>query len=275
MRRSPSADRGRGDHGRGRPAAPDRPGRRRLVRRRPARPPQLQRRPGLRARRRRPHAARRGPAPDEPARRQPGRLPRLRPRTARVDRRPGPVVRRAGWPGWASSTATTCSATCTPSGPSAPPQRFHAGHAKSDAPDDWPPNTRRLRGAAGARRDRRLRAPGVHGLPRRLVDGPVLRRAALGRGPRTDRRRRAGRGRLDRPHLAVRRRGRGVPLPPAAVLRAAAGGHRRHRRVPVLLAGSRHRVQSARLGPGLRRTSAASRCPCRRSRRRSAPAARW
>jgi hypothetical protein len=26
-------------------------------------------------------------------------------------------------------------------GLSAPPQRFHAGHAKSDAPDDWPPNT--------------------------------------------------------------------------------------------------------------------------------------
>ena len=117
-------------------------------------------------------------------------------------------------------------------GPHAPPSRYYAGHERSDQPEDWPPNK------AACAELRALGATVGYAHPcrrsRRRRHGRVLRQPALGRGPRAGGRRRARARRLDRPALAVRRRGRRVPLPPAAVVRAAARRDRGHRRVPLL-----------------------------------------
>ena len=137
-------------------------------------------------------------------------------------------------------------------GPDGPPSRYYAGHERSDHPEDWPPNQAACDGAAGAVGDGRLPAPGVRPVRRRRRHRGVLRQPALGRGPGAGGRRRARARRLARPALPVRRRGRRVPLPPAAVVRAAAHRDRGHRRVPLLLARAGGRVQPAGLGPGLR-----------------------
>ncbi len=137
-------------------------------------------------------------------------------------------------------------------GPSAPPTRYYAGHENSDHPEDWPPNKVGVRRVARPGRHRRLRPPRARGVSGRRVDRPLLPRPAIGRGPRTRRRCRARRRRLRRPRLTHERRGRSVPLPPPALVRAAARRHRRDRRLPVLLPRSRSGLQSSGLGAGLR-----------------------
>jgi hypothetical protein len=97
----------------------------------------------------------------------------------------------------------------------------------------------------------RLCPSGIHGVPGGRVDQPLLPVPAIGRGPGAPGRCRAWAGGLRRPHLPVQRRGRGVPLSPPAVVRAAAGRHRRHRQLPVLLTHGRG-LQPARLGTCLR-----------------------
>jgi len=136
-------------------------------------------------------------------------------------------------------------------GPSAPPSRYYAGHERSDHPEDWPPNSvacQELRGLSAT-------VGYAHPAYTEFPDGSTeefLQSPAIGRGAGAGRRRRARPGRLRRPHLPVQRRGRGVPLPPPAVVRPAARRHGRHGRLPVVLARPRGGLQPAGLGPGLR-----------------------
>ena len=109
-----------------------------------------------------------------------------------------------------------------------------------------------VRRVARPGRHRRLCPPRARAVSGRRVDRPLLPRPAIGRGPRTRRRCRARCRRLRRPRLAHQRRGSSVPLPPPALVRAAARRHRRDRRLPVLLPRSRSGLQSSGLGAGLR-----------------------
>ena len=131
-----------------------------------------------------------------------------------------------------------------------------------------------VRRAAGTRRHHRVRASVPVDVPRRRA-GRLLRHRPVGGGPRAGRRRGPRRRRLGGRALAVRGRGRRLPVPPAAVLRPAAGGDGRLRRVPVVPARPRRRVQPAGVVPGLRAARTMRRCRWRPSRTRCAPAGRW
>ena len=152
------------------------------------------------------------------------------------------------------------------------PAPAHTGHEGTDQPWDWPPNSvacAQLQ-ALGGTTTYAHPAFSAAGRP-----GRPAAAAAHGGGPRAGRGRRAGPGRRDRAGVLLRRPRRRGALPPAAVLRAAAGRGGRHRRLPLLRARARRRLQPAGLGPGVRALRRRRTLGARPSPTRCAAAGPW
>ena len=149
-----------------RPAAPVRPGRRRLVRRRPARPPQLQRRPRAGTGRCRADAARRGPRADAPHRRQPGGRPRLRRGAAGGDGGHGPAGGRRARPRGPGVPQPDARACARPRPDRRPGAAVHR-RGRHRPPLGLAPQQRGVRADARPRRGDHLRAPGLRAGRRR------------------------------------------------------------------------------------------------------------